>query len=316
MASSTTKEDAAPAALDVRISLQKLEVLCLVVELGGVTKAAERLFVAQPVVTAHLRSLEQRLHVKLFERNGRHLELTEAGERVHAWAAESLARARTMYREVQELSDGDLGAVFLVASMSVGSYVLPSILTRFRKSRPRASISLAIREQEAVWRSVEQGECDFGIVVADQPLEIPTLVNEILTSEEVLLVAAPDGPPAGETISLSELCDVPVLGPPHGSVRHKLVDHALDELGAPGYQSVLELGHPEAMKRAAREGLGAALLFRSAVEEEIERGVLRHVRFSDVTPMVPIFAVTRADKRLSPLQTALLQEIRDSLASR
>lgn len=301
--------------LDTRISLQKLEILCLVVELGGVTRAAEHMFVAQPVVTAHLRSLEQRLGVTLFTRSGRHLELTEAGERVHAWASETLTRARTMYREVQGLADGKRGAAFIVASMSVGSYVLPSVLTAFHKARPHATVSLAIREQESVLRAVEQGECDFGIVVADAPPEVPALQSEVLASEEVLLVAAPDGPPRTATIKLTDLWTVPIVGPPQGSVRRKLVDRALDDLGAHPYHAVLELGHPEAMKRAARDGLGGALLFRSAVQEELERGELRHVPFEDVTPTVPIYAVQRRDKRLSTLQAGLLDAIRAALAT-
>ena len=65
-------------ALDSRVTLHKLEVFSLVVELGGVSRAAEQLFVSQPVVTAHIRSLEQRVGARLFYREGRNLRLTES----------------------------------------------------------------------------------------------------------------------------------------------------------------------------------------------------------------------------------------------
>ena len=103
----------------------------------------------------------------LFARSGRRLELTEAGERVYTWAAETLARTRTLMREVRGLDDGHAGAAVLAASMSIGSYVLPAVLSAFRRERPAAQLTLAIREPEAVLRSVEQGECDFAIAVLD-----------------------------------------------------------------------------------------------------------------------------------------------------
>jgi LysR family transcriptional regulator, low CO2-responsive transcriptional regulator len=305
-----------PDELDTRLSLHKLEILCCVVELGGVTRAAEHMFVAQPVLTAHLRSIEDRLKVKLFVRSGRHLELTEAGERVHAWASETLTQSRSMYRELQGLTDGQRGAAFVVANMSIGSYLLPEILTAFMRERPEAVVSLAIREEEAVIRAIEQGECDFGVVVGGVPPMSDGLESELLAWEDVLLVAAPEGPPPGETIKLKDLRTVPIVGPPHGSVRRTLVDRTLNDLGAPSYHAVLELGHPEALKRAARGGIGGALLFRSAVEEEIARGELRNVPFEDASPTLPIYAVKRKDKRLSALQQQLLDAIRQALAER
>src|ERR1700760_5005074 len=84
---------------DNRITFQKLEILCLVVDLGGVTRAAEHLWVAQPVVTAHIRSLQERLGVTLFHREGRRTILTDAGQQVYQWAQDVLSRTEQMQRE-------------------------------------------------------------------------------------------------------------------------------------------------------------------------------------------------------------------------
>jgi phosphohistidine swiveling domain-containing protein len=77
--------------MNMRISLRRLEVFCLVVEEGGVTRAAEHLFVAQPAVSSQIRALEEWVGTKLFARTGGRLVLTAAGQRVYAWAKETLA---------------------------------------------------------------------------------------------------------------------------------------------------------------------------------------------------------------------------------
>ena len=299
---------------DSRISLQKLEILCFVVEMGGVTRAAEHLNVVQPVVTAHLRSLERRLGVTLFSRKGRRLELTEAGAHVHRWAAETLSRTRTMLRAVGEIENGERGTAFICASMSVGSYVLPTMLTAFRSGRPQTHINLTIREPEAVLRAVEQGECDFGISVLETPPANPNLLTEILAHEELVLVAAPDGPPHVDAVRLADLGDIPLIAPPVGTARRQLMESALAALGARLPESILDLGHPEAMKRAARTGAGAAFLFRSAVTEELERGDLRGVRLIDASLTIPIYAIRHAARPLSAVQSQLLDAVRAELA--
>jgi DNA-binding transcriptional LysR family regulator len=299
--------------LDNRISLQKLEILCLVVEFGTVTRAAEHLFVAQPVVSAHLRSLEQRLGVTLFVRSGRRIELTEGGERVYAWAAETLARARTMMREVEFLDDGHRGAALIGASMSLGSYRLPGVMTRFRSARPEAELTLVIGDPENVMRGVEQGELDFGIVVLDAAPDGPVLESEILGSEEIALVASLHGVPIEDEIDLAELANLPIVGSPAGSMRRSLVDSVLRSFDAPSYKSVIDLGHPEAMKRAVLEGAGVTLLFESSVGSDIDAGLLRRVRIRDAELSVPIYVVRRSDKQLSALQVQLLEEIREAL---
>jgi DNA-binding transcriptional LysR family regulator len=253
--------------------------------------------------------------VTLFSRTGRRLELTEAGAHVHRWAAETLSRTRTMLRAVGEIENGERGTAFICASMSVGSYVLPTMLTAFRSARPQTHINLTIREPEAVLRAVEQGECDFGISVLETPPANPNLLTEVLAQEEIVLVAAPDGPPHVDAIRLSDVGDIPLIAPPVGTARRHLMDAALAALGARLPESILDLGHPEAMKRAARTGAGATFLFRSAVTDELERGDLRSVRLIDTSLTIPIYAIRHAARPLSAVQNRLLDAVRAELAN-
>lgn len=298
---------------DNRISLQKLEVFCCVVDLGGVTRAAEHLFVAQPVVTAHVRSLEERLGTRLLYRDGRRMRLTESGERVYAWASETLARTRELAREIDGLSDGHRGAIVIAAEMSLGSYLLPPFLARFLARRPQADITVHISDPEQAIAETEAGACDLALVGAESPTEGSPLAWELLGGAQIVLVAAPHGEPSSSSVAVAELETLPLVVSTRGDFRRAVVDRQLQRVGVEPRNIAIRLGHSEAIKRAVQAGLGAALLLRSAVVHELQAGSLREVAIADASLSVPIYVVRRSDKRLTPIQQELLDALRSGL---
>jgi DNA-binding transcriptional LysR family regulator len=297
-------------ALDNRISLYKLEVFDLVVELGSVSRAADHLFVSQPVVTAHIRSLEERIGARLFYREGRQLVMTEAGTVAHAWARDILTRTRELSRRLDGLSDGTRGAVVVGASMSTGSYLLPPILSRFRQERPLAEIKCYISDSEHAMEGVEAGQNDFAVVILETGPGREGLEAEHLREEQFVVAAAPDFELPGEPISLADLARLPMVESPTGLIRRTLLDRQLEKLGIRKRNVVIELGHPEAMKAAARRGLGVTLQFRSAVRDDVEAGRLRAVEIADASLSVPVFLISRKGKFLSAIQRDLMDDIR------
>jgi DNA-binding transcriptional LysR family regulator len=300
-------------AMDTRISLQKLEIFCLVVELEGVGRAADHLFVSQPVVTAHLRTLQQRLGAKLFERQGRGMRLTEAGEVAYKWAKDVLTRSEEVSREIAGLAEGDGGQAVVAASMTLGSYVIPPVLSRFRREHPRARITLLIFDPERAMEAIETGTCDLAVVVTDAPLAPDAFNSQIIAHEELVLVAAVDAAVPSH-ITPDELERLPFVCSPGGLARRRFIDRALAGVGVTKRDVAIELGHPEAMKRATRDGLGVAMLFRSSVNEELEAGLLREVAIEGYQHSVPVRLVHRAAKRLSPLQETLASVLTESLS--
>ncbi len=299
--------------IDNRISLQKLEVFCLVVELGGVGRAADHLYVAQPVVSAHLRTLQERMGAKLLYRDGRRMRLTEGGEIAYAWAKEVLSRSQEVARDIDGLAQGAVGGAVIASSMTIGSYVLPPVLSAFQRDHPRARITLHVSDPERAMHEIATGVADFAIIATIEPIE-PRLFNaEEIATEELVLVAGPQDRDVGDSVALGDLASLPYVCSPGGLARRRLVDTALRDLGVESRHIVIELGHPEAMKRAAHDGLGVAVLFLSSVARELEEGTLRRIDIEGVRIPVPILLVRRVEKRTSPLQRQLLDAIRAHL---
>lgn len=298
--------------MDSRITLHKLEVFHHVVEEESVTRAAEKLYVAQPVVTAHLRSLEERVGARLFYRQGRHLRLTDVGGAVYAWAEEVLTRTQELDRHIQALSDGTRGTVVAAASNTVGSYQLPPILSEFRRQRPLVHVRLNIWNTEYALNATRTGESDFAVVVADSEPSGQGLSAERIGEDEIVLVAAPYASGCDGAITVEAFAEFPFVETPSGMQRRSWIDTQLRASGITERRIVMELGHPEALKWAVKEGLGVSLLFRSSVAAELRRGELREVRVTDVRFAMPVFLVHRRAKLLSALHLDLMATIRDS----
>ncbi|MER8160835.1 LysR family transcriptional regulator [Streptomyces sp. NPDC094472] len=298
---------------DNRISLHKLEVFCSVVERGGVRLAAEDLFVSQPVVSAHLRSLEERLKVKLFRRDGRGMKLTEAGVEVHQWATEVLRGRTELDRSLRDISRGVAGRASIGSSMSVGNYVLPHILVDFRQKHPHASISLHQSSVEVALERTLDGRHDFAAVATDAVLDANSFEAELIAQPPFCLVTAPDDEEIGGSVSVDELGMLSFICPPAGMAIRRSQDSALASIGVWDRRVEMELGSAESMKVAVRGGLGVALLWRQSVLRELEAGLLREVRIDGHTLHDKLYLVQRRGKKLTAFQSTLIAVLKEGI---
>lgn len=301
--------------VDTRITLHKLEVFKAVVDLGSVRKAAERFHVAQPVISAHLRSLEQRLGTQLVFRDGRQLSLTAAGQAAYTWSGDLLMQTRAFSRHLDGLADGTSGSVVLATSMSVGSYMLPDSLSRFSLRHPGIAISLKIYDSDHAIRATQAGECDFAVILAESPPEGPGLTGRPLGHEPLLLVTSPEAPPAADEIDLDQFAELSFVELPEGFLRRTLNEAHLRRVGLHQRQIAIEVGHPEAMKRAVKQGVGSALMFRCSVAEELGAGTLRAVTVRGLDVSVPIYLVHRTGRQFSAAQQVVIDAISESITN-
>jgi DNA-binding transcriptional LysR family regulator len=293
-----------------KITLQSLDVFCTVARLISVSRAADEIGIAQPAVTAHLRSLEQKLGIRLVARCGRNIALTEGGAHVYRWASEIVTRSLELKNEINGLAVGSEGGASVAASMVVGSYVLGRLVPEFVKRYPGSRISTRISNPRMAAEWVRTGESDFAALILDPDENMDDLVLERLWQEKLLLIASPNSRLVGNVAEPAALAELPFITPPKGLVARDLEDAALSAYGIVRRNVVLEFGHPEPMKSAVLADVGVSFQLETAVQEEVDLGVLRVVPVPGIEIFQTVGLLYRKRKRFSALQRQLMNFIR------
>ncbi|AKS36121.1 LysR family transcriptional regulator [Mycolicibacterium goodii] len=298
------------------LHLRRLDLFCAVVDEGGVTRAAERLHVAQPWVSAQLRVLESAVGSTLFVRSGRRLVLTEAGTRFYAWAKEVLAGSAQVQRDIQDLGSGSAGTLTVTSSMAIGTYLVPPVMSRLRLERPSADITVHISEPAAALRSVEIGEADFAVATWSDTFDLSALYAEKLWEEPIVLAASPHGPPDADEIDISEIADLPMVGPPADVAFERIVGDQLRAHGMPVVPYVIRLGHAEAIKRAVAANGWVCFASLYCIADDVAAGHLRVVGVRGARFVEGIGLFHRETKYFTPLQSAAVSALREAAEQR
>ncbi len=301
---------------DNRISLQKLEVFSKVAELGGVRRAAEELYISQPVVSAHLRSLQQRVGAKLFHPEGRGIALTEAGERTLLWANEVLRGRVELEKDLADLSDGLSGFVSVGASITVGNSILTPAVIDFKIANPSVSVRLEISAVETALEQARLGRHDFAIVATGAVLDSRAFDSELVAEPPWAVIAAATNTTIPDTVSPKQLARLPFVCPPGGMAIRRSQDNALASIGVTDRRVEIELGSAESIKQAVAADIGVAMLWRASVQADIEAGAVREVHVTGRPIRDKLFIVRRTGNRLTPLQQRLLDELRSVIEDR
>jgi LysR family transcriptional regulator, low CO2-responsive transcriptional regulator len=280
---------------------------------GSLSAAAQEVGIGQPSASQHLRTLETAAGQRLVERNGRGSRLTEAGRVLATHAAQALAALAAGEQELGALAGLRTGVIRLGASTAVGSYLLPDALGCFRRECPGVDVEVEIAASgEILWRLLT-GRIQLAIVGVDKADERialePFLVDEIVGVAKPGLLGTSKGKLAPTSLAKTTL----LSREPDSSSRGYL-EAELREIDVEPAR-VWELGSPEALKRAAREGLGVAFLSVYAVAEEINRGELEVFRLRGRPPLRRAFHIARlASRTLSPAEEAFVSTLSRSCA--
>ncbi|GHF33939.1 DNA-binding transcriptional LysR family regulator [Amycolatopsis bartoniae] len=240
------------------MELRQLEYFVAVAEERNFTRAAERVHVAQPGVSAQIRRLERELGQELLDRSGRGVRLTDAGSAVLPYARAALAAVAGARAAVDELTGLLRGrvAVGMVTSHNVD---LPGLLAAFHRDHPGVEVTLTEAGSAQLVEGLRDGTLDAALVSAG-PEPPPGLGFVVVTDEAITAAVAPDHELAGlAEIPLAELRDRPLISLPPGTGIRSHLEHAC---AAAGFRPriVCEAGDPSVLAQFAAHGLGVAIL--------------------------------------------------------
>ncbi len=236
------------------------------------TRAAKELFISQPAVTKHIHKLEQHFKVKLFDRNGTRIQLTEAGSRLLQHTEALFAVYRNLEFEMNSLGSGDhSGRLKLGGSMTAAPYIIPPILAAFHNRHPQVQVSLMTGNTGEIERALEDKVIDLGIVEGHSRNRSIRYTDFI--KDEIVLVSNPAHPFARrQNIKPEELKQVPLLLREPGSGTLEVVAHALKGIGIKLSQlkKEMELDSTEVIKSYLLAAPCMAFVSMHAVLKELQ----------------------------------------------
>ena len=142
----------------------RLKAFCLVVEMKSFSKAAEAKFMTQSAMSHLIKNLEDELGVRLLSRKGKNTILTPAGRIFYEHAKKILEDYKTMGNDIYNLVKKVKGPLYIGASTTVATYLLPQVFYDFSKSYPEVRIHLSVSNTEKIINELQQGKIDIGIV--------------------------------------------------------------------------------------------------------------------------------------------------------
>lgn len=248
------------------MTLEQLRIFVAVAELEHMTRAAQSLNLTQSATSAAIAALETRYAVKLFNRIGRRIELTDAGRLFVVEARAVLARASAAETVLADFADLSKGTLALAASQTVGNYWLPPLIHRYQTQYPGISLSLVIGNTEQVAAWVIEGSADLGLIEGE--IDEPALAVQPVADDELVLVVGAAHPWAKKrAVGPRDLKTIRWVLRERGSGTRAMFETALAKFGvAVGDLDVaLELPSNEAVRSAVAAGAGATVISKLVV---------------------------------------------------
>ncbi|MEU6766617.1 LysR substrate-binding domain-containing protein [Streptomyces sp. NPDC046853] len=299
------------------MELRQLQYFVAVAEEGNFTRAAERLHLAQPGVSAQIRQLERELGQPLLDRSGRSVTLTEVGGAVLPFARAALAAVEGVRHTVDEFTGLLRGriALGLVSGAATHEFDVVSVLADFHDDHPGVEIALTEDSSDRMLAAVRGGELDIALLGLTGEEIPPDISLRLVIDEPLVVVVLPGDPllaPEGRTtVPLGELRDRPLISLPRGTGLRGVLDRACAQAGVRP-RIAFEAAAPQVLVQLVVRGLGVAVL--PAIEPRTAAAYgLRTLEITDPRPRGRIALIWRTDGPASPAAGALLDRLRAAL---
>jgi DNA-binding transcriptional LysR family regulator len=282
------------------MELHHLKIFASVYRNKSFTKASKQLHISQPTISEHIKNLETALGSSLFDRLGRSIMPTKEADVLYPRVLKILEDLDKLQDDLAMAGERIKGEIIMGASTIPGTYILPALAVGFKDIHPEISFEIRIDDTANITDQVLNHELLCGIVGActhPQKLDYTSLF-----ADELILVAAP-GVIRKPVKSMDVLYSLPFLIREQGSGTRKIMERFLDQAAfdTSRLNIVATLGSTAAVKEGLKTGLGASILSRLAVQEELQAGKLQEFHLTGLE-MKRKFFLIKHKKRTLPLQ--------------
>ena len=241
---------------------QNLKAFILVAETGSFSHAAEKLHLTQPAVSKRIALLEQQLGNDLFDRIGRNVGLTEAGNALLPHAKAISRQLQTAEQSVRDLSGEVAGDLRLATSHHIGLHRLPPVLSEFSQGFPAVKIDINFMDSEQAYELIMQGKVDLAVVTLAPALE-PSIITRPIWNDPLDFMVSKDHELASmKDCKLDHLSHCPAILPGLNTYTGQIVKRLFDS-NKLQLQVSMATNYLETIRMMASIGLGWTVLPRS-----------------------------------------------------
>jgi len=283
------------------ITLRQLKTFRSVANAGGISAAARELHLTQPAVSMQLKELENSCGMALYERSGRGIQLTTAGETVLNTA---IAILDTL-KNTQETLDSMIGlktGVLKLATVSTAKYFSPSILSAFQSEHPEINVQLVVGNRQQVIDLLNKNACDL-VIMGTPPIEVESKAIEFAKHPQVIIAARDHPLVKDKDIPLKSLGNESFVIREMGSGTRAIMERYFSE-NKFEYQTAMEASSNETIKQAVIAGMGLSFISKHTIALEIAAKRLCILDIKGMPLVRAWHAICREDKILSPAAQA------------
>ena len=304
---------------DLPFTLDQLRILKAIAAEGSFKRAADSLYVSQPAVSLQVQNLERQLDVPLFDRGGRRAQLTEAGHLLLDYGEKILTLCQETCRAIEDLQNLQGGTLIIGASQTTGTYLLPRMIGLFRRQYPDVAVQLHVHSTRRTSWSVANGQIDLAIIGGEVPSELQDALEITPYAEDELALILPIIHPLVRTgaIQKEDLYKLQFITLDSQSTIRKVIDQVLTRCGIETRRLKIEMERNsiEAIKNAVQAGLGAAFVSISAIEKELQMGVIHRAKIEGVVVQRILSVIFNPNRYRSRAAEAFTNEILPQFAT-
>lgn len=289
------------------INLTHLKSFVVVAKTGSFTRGAYNLNITQPAVSGHISALEEDLGTKLFNRTGKKIVLTPAGELVMDTANEIFSKLEQLNIQISKLSEFKGGTVNLGASKIIGTFLLPKLAVAFRKKYSDICVNIHIHSAHTIITKVIDNQLDLAITSRVEHIPDAVLGSKVICQDQLVAITTPDSIYAKRPVlTLSDMRRESFILPGRQTASFFGIRNYFSFFGI-NLQSSMELGSAGAIKRAVEESKGLGLISKSAVLNELANGQLVEMKMENVDLRREILMIWRHDRSFSKSTEAFVR---------
>lgn len=257
----------------------KLETFITVAETKNFTKAANMLNMTQPAISHHIRLLEEYYGVKLIEKKNKIMELTEPGKILYKYAEEIRQISKIAKSQISN-AEGFIKRYNIGATLTIGGYVLPRIIGKYKITNKNTDILLRVENTETIVGMLYSGEINLGVI--EGPFDRKKLSHEKLKDDELVLAVASNHPLANrKAVALEEVLGERLILREKGSGTRRVFEDYLEEEGynPKNINPYMEIGDITAIISLVESGLGVTVVSKEALKTYIKGKTIKALSF-------------------------------------